>query len=677
MAYDEARLIEALQAADAAGDVEAATQIAQVLQANRQPAAAPPAPPPEDPGMLQRIGSMFTGEDRETRATEELPELPFSGILAGLDIPQLQKEKITAAIALTTDPAEIAQILKAAAPDAIGVQQDEKGNILVANNQTGARAVVNAPGLSAMDAINTGATGAAFTPAGRVATGAGIARTAGTIGAKSAATQAGIEGLQASAGGEFDAGEVGLAGALGAAAPAVMGGVGRAVDAGKRVVGAARGAAAADDPLVAAARQADIPLMTSDIAEPSTYIGQGARALGERIPYAGTGGVRATQQAARERAVRELGEQYPVPRPERIVQGLKASRERVKQAAGKRYEELVPRIDQVGAIRYDRTADAIAEATDRLSTPGVVSSREAMQELQEFAETLASADQTYSTLQQNRTALREIIDSFDGAARSQMPSRDKAALNRVYSAMSQDMDEAARAALTPREFARLKEAQAVYRQEAQNLTKSRLKTVLDKGDITPETAELLVFSNKPSEVRNLYQSLNTDGREAMRATIIHRAINKAGGIEDVSPDKFLNELNRLQAQTGIAFKGQEKAQVEGLREVLKATKRAGQAGVFANTGAQNFAPVAAAGAGAFFGDLGTTFAAGGTVGAMARAYESPLVRNALIRIGKQPQSDASKRLALDLARALNAGVQSARAQATEEPAQPQNTQGQR
>jgi hypothetical protein len=676
MAYDEARLIEALKAADAAGDEAAARQIVGIIQASRNaPAPAAPAAP-EEPGMLGKIGNMFSGADRQTRATQELPELPYSGILAGIEMPAMKKEQITAAIALTTDANEIAQILKSAAPDIIGIQQDEKGNILVANNSTGARAVVNAPGFSTMDAINTGAIGAAYTPSGRaLAAPAGILKTAAVIGGRSAATQTGIEGLQASAGGDFNSGEVALAGVAGAAPSALFGAAGAAVDAGKRVVGAARGTL--DDPLVAAARKADIPLMTSDVVEPSTYIGNSARALGERIPYAGTGGVRATQQAARERAVQELGERYPVPNPSRIVEGLKASRDRVKNAAGKRYEELVPQVDQMGAVRYDKTADAIQEATDRLTTPGVVSSNEALSELQAFAQTLSSADQTFSTLKQNRTALREIIDSFDGAARSQMPSRDKASLNRVYSAMSQDMDDAARNALSPRDFARLKEADAIYRAEAQNLTKSRLKTVLDKGDITPETAELLVFSNKPSEVRNLYNSLNTDGRQAMRATIINRAVTKAGGIENISPDKFLNEITRLQSQTGIAFKGDERMQVEGLRQVLQATKRAGQAGVFANTGAQNFAPVAAAGAGAFFGDFGTTLAAGGTVGVMARAYEAPLVRNALIRIGKQPKTEASKRLALDLARALNAGVQSARAQATEEPEQPQNTQGQR
>jgi hypothetical protein len=152
----------------------------------------------------------------------------------------------------------------------------------------------------------------------------------------------------------------------------------------------------------------------------------------------------------------------------------------------------------------------------------------------------------------------------------------------------------------------------------------------------------------------------------VRATVIQKAIKDAGGIDAVSPDKFLSSLNKMQAQTGTLFKGEDKKQVLGLVKVLEATRRAGQAGVQTATGQELYAPVGAAAAGSFFGDFGATIAAGGSAGLMARAYESAPVRNALIRIGSAPSSDASKRLALQLARDLNAGMQSTRAQTPEE-----------
>lgn len=638
---------------------------AQRLMAQQvgQPAQQRPAME-QPPGMLESIGNFFTGADRETRATQELPELTESGILTGLGLPPGRSAMIAAAISTMTDPEEIAKTLQAASPD-IGIQYDEKGNIIAANNRTGARTVINKPGVSPIDVAQTAGLMAAFTPAGRAANiaGGGALRQAAVLGAGSALTQAAIEGGQQAVGGEFDGSEVALSGALGAAAPIVMGGIGRAVDAAR---GVARGQPAAASEIVQAAERAKIPLMTTDVAEPTTFIGKSARSVGERIPVAGTGGLRATQQEARQRAIQELGEAFPEPKPDAVISSLKAQTDRIKQAAGQRYEQLIPKVDAIGPVQYQKTAQAIDEALAELSRPGVVSSDDALREIAGFRDVLASADQTYSTLTQNRTALREAINSYDGMSRSQMPSRAKSLMNRIYSSLSQDMDDAAKAALTPQEFGKLKSAQAVWASEAEKLTRTRLKNVLDKGDLTPEVAETLIFSKKPSEVRNLYQSLDNQGRQAVRATVIQKAIKDAGGIDAVSPDKFLNSLNKMQAQTGTLFKGEDKKQVMGLIKVLETTRRAGQAGVQTATGQELYAPVGAAAVGSFFGDFGATIAAGGALGALARAYESAPVRNALIRIGSAPSSDASKRLALQLARDLNAGLQSARAQSPAE-----------
>jgi hypothetical protein len=617
-------------------------------------------PAQEEPSLMQRLGNLITGADRETRATQELPELGSSGLLAGLDIPAAKASALSAALTTMTNPEEIAKTLKAASPD-IGIQYDEKGNILAFNNKTGARAVINKPGVSPLDVAQTATTLAAFAPTGRVASavGGGALKQAAALGAGSAATQAAIEAGQQAVGGEFNGEDVALSGALGAAAPLVAGGVGRAVDVGR---GLLRGTPAAENELVKAAAQSKIPLMTTDVAEPQTFIGKSARALGERIPVAGTGGVRASQQEARIKAIQELGDAYPEPSPDMIISSLKAQSDKIKSAAGQRYETLVPKIDAAGPAAYTNTNKVIDDALAELKKPGVVTSDDAIKELSGFKEILGSADQSYSTLMQNRTALREAIESYDGLGRSQMPSRAKSLLNGVYSALTKDMDEAAKGALTPQEFSKLKAAQAVWAGEAQKLTRTRLKNVLDKGDLTPEVADTLIFSKKPSEVRSLYQSLDNSGRQAVRATVIQKAIKDAGGIDNISPERFVNSLTKMQAQTGTLFKGADKDQLTGLIRVLNATRRASTAGVQTSTGQELYAPVGAAAAGSLLGDFGATIATGASVGGLARAYESAPVRNALIKLGSMPNSDAAKNLALQLARDLNAGMQSARAQ---------------
>jgi hypothetical protein len=614
-------------------------------------------------GTLQKVGDVFTGADRQTPEAQALPEL--EGLLQDQGFGDALK--FAGLQLVTPNDEEMAKVLKARNPN-LEFSRDEAGNLIGSDPTTGARALVNAPGLSLPDIGQLAAGALAFTPAGRLAeiVGGGIATQAAALGIGSAATQAVIEGAQAAGGGDFNAEDVAISGALGAAAPIAAGAIGAGVDTAKRGVQALRNAPASQSEIVQAAKQANIPLMTTDVAQPETFIGKSAQTLGERIPLAGTGGLRADQQNARQAAVQALGADYPTPQPSQIIDSLKAQASRVKKAAGKRYDELLPKIEAVGAVGYGKTSSAIDDAIAELSQPGVVSSGEAVAELQRFKQALNSTDQTYSTLRKNRSELRDVIKSYDSPLRSQMPTRAKSLLNRVYGSFTDDMNDAAKAALSPRDFGRLKEADAIYASEAERLTKTRLKSVLDKGDLTPEVAETLLFSTKRSDVKNLYESLTPKGREAVRATLVQRAINKAGGLDDVSPDKFLNELRRLESQTGVVFKGDQRKQIEGLKQVLAATKRAGQAGVQTASGQQLYAPVGAAAAGSLIGDFGTTMAAGATAGALARIYESQVMRNALIRIGSAPKSQMAKQMALTMARELNAGVQAGRAQTTGE-----------
>ena len=638
---------------------------ARAMAAMDQYPTGQPAPA-EEPGVLDKLGTMITGSDRQTRATQELPELQNSGLLAGLDIPPAKRAAITAALITMTDPKEIAQTLTSLSPD-IGIQQDEKGNLIAANNATGARAVINKPGVSGLDALQGGALGAAFAPTGRAAAlvGGGIARQAATLGATSALTQAAIEGGQQAAGGEFNTGDIALAGATGAAVPAIAGAVGAGADLARRGVAAIRGEAGGAAPIVQAANANNIPLMTSDIAPPRTPIGQLAQRTGERIPFAGTGGMRATQQEARAAAIRQLGDRYPTPSPNQIIDSLRSRTGEIRRAAGDRLQAYEAQLNSIGDAPYARTEQSIQNAIRELERPGVVGSPEAVAELRQFANTLAEAPQNYGSLRENRTALKEIIDAFDSPLRSQMSTRAKSLLTSVRSSMTEDMREFARANMSPRDANRLNQANAIWARESDLLQNTRLKSVLDKGDLTPEVAENLLFSRKASEVRQLYNNLDTSGREAARATLIQKAIRESGGLDDISPDRFANNMRKLQAQSGIVFRGQERAQLRGLEQVLRATRRAGQTGL-TNTGQESSVTVLAATLGSVIGSLGGMIAAGGGIGGAARAYESAAVRNDLIRIGNAPRSTASRDLALRLARDLNAGVQSARAQDPEE-----------
>jgi hypothetical protein len=182
--------------------------------------------------ILSSAQDLITGESRQTRATEELPELGFGGLLS--NIPALDVLKIAPGL-LLSGPEERAQILSQI--PGIGIITDEKGNQIAVNKETGAHSVINKPGLSGTDIVQGAATTAAFTPSAAVV---GLAPLKAQLmtrllagGAGAGLTQSGIEAAQAGAGGEFDLPQVGASAALGAGAE-LLGPLARGLKPGRR-----------------------------------------------------------------------------------------------------------------------------------------------------------------------------------------------------------------------------------------------------------------------------------------------------------------------------------------------------------------------------------------------------------------------------------------------------------
>lgn len=221
-------LEQALINADAAGDVEAATLLAQEVQKLRQPAAAAPDDEPLalDPtqaqgqegrgffGTLRDIGSgiveTVTGRERETETTRSLP--------AWTTMPELSSFSFASALSglgtLLSTPDQAVEIIKSNFPST-QVMQDEKGNFILRSSIDGKDYAIP-PGFAMGDLPRAIGGIAAFLPAGRATTVLGA-------GGRAAGTQAGIEATKVGAGAEFkpeqSATEIAMAGALEAAVP--------------------------------------------------------------------------------------------------------------------------------------------------------------------------------------------------------------------------------------------------------------------------------------------------------------------------------------------------------------------------------------------------------------------------------------------------------------------------
>ncbi|MGL5219588.1 MAG: lytic transglycosylase domain-containing protein [Plesiomonas shigelloides] len=575
------------------------------------PISGAEAPQQEPQSLLGKaasvIGEAFTGSER---MTPEMQQLEPVGNAPELNELNLQAAKMGLAQLFGSDKSQ-EQILQQMGGV---ISQDERGNTIV--ELPSGRYALNKPGLSPQDIASGVAQVAAFAPAA----GAG---TVGRAALGAAGTEAVTKGLVEAAGGE----EVNP---IDVAAAGALGGAGKF---GEKAIGAAyRMASGKPTGDAAIARQfaeeQGVPLMTSDIAPPQTFVGKSAQSAAEKVPFAGTGAPRAEQQQARVKLVEDFAQRFGAYDPAEVVSSLQRQTSKVKQAAGAARQGVMQQMQGV-QVTPSNAIKAIDDEVARLSKSPSGAARETadtatIQKLQAYKADLES-DSTFDNLEQLRTNFRTDVKG----ERMVMPTRSEASINKIYGAMSKDMSEAIDASLPPEQARKWAQQNAIFHSEAEKIKGTRLKNILQKGNVTPEAVNTMLFSNKPSETKALYLSLDQKGRDAMRAGLVGKAMEKSAG----SPDRFLNELSKMGGKIGIAFKGGDRHFIEGLQRYLSHTKQASTAGVLTPTGQQMMqvaVPAAVTGDVMTTGGMSTLAALG--YGGLARAYESKPMRNAMLKL---------------------------------------------
>lgn len=409
------------------------------------------------------------------------------------------------------------------------------------------------------------------------------------------------------------------------------------------------------------ANAADVPLHTTDVLQQNSRVGRMAQTTAENIPFAGTSTMRANQQEARSQLVDEFASRFGEYDPSIVVGSLKAKTSGIKRAAGNRLEQVQNAMAGVN-IQPSKAIQQIDTEIASLQKLGKVADNDTISKLQAYRDELtrnAGASGPVAMDLQQLSGLRSQFRQDVKGERTVLPNRSDAAIQRIYNAMTSDIDSAIGQNLGNDTLRRYKQANAIYADEANKLQNTRLKNVIMKGDLTPEVVNNMLFSKNKSEVQNLYRSVGQVGRAQMRNGIIGKAMEKSGG----SPDQFLRQVNLMSNQTGIAFKGRDAAYLKGIKNYLEATKRAGQAGVTTPTGQQTIP---------FILGIGTVtnpalVGVGGGYGLLARMYESEPARNAMLRLANTPRgSTAFEKALAEVERAVNSVAQGAKSDALSE-----------
>ncbi len=435
---------------------------------------------------------------------------------------------------------------------------------------------------------------------------------------------------------------------------------GGAINAAGRGLGAAyrgvRGAIAPEaQQAIRFAEREGVPLHTTDMLQPTSRVGKMAQTTAENIPLAGTSGMRATQQEARSQLVQRFADKFGEYDPAVVIDSLKAKTSGIRRAAGNRLEQVQNAMAGVN-IQPARAIQQIDTEISNLQKLGKVADNETISKLQSYRDELvrnAGPDGPINLDLKQLSDLRSQFRMDVKGERPVLPNRSDAAIQRVYKAMTDDINGAISQNLGNDTLRKYQQANAVYADEAAKLKNTRLKNVLMKGDLTPEVVNNMLFSKNKSEIKTLYNSVGRVGRAQMRNGIIGKAMEKSGG----SPDQFLRQLNILQNQTGITFKGQDAAYLKGLKNYLQSTQQAAKAAVTTPTGQQTIP---------FIIGYGTamnpaTTGAAVSYGLLTRAYESEPFRNAMLRMANTPRGSTSFEKAMQQAqKAINAMAQGAK-----------------
>ncbi len=392
---------------------------------------------------------------------------------------------------------------------------------------------------------------------------------------------------------------------------------------------------------VKAGEQLGISVLTSDISPPKNPFTKWVQKVGENIPIAGTGKVRETQQQQRVNSVRNLLDEYGVTELE------KASDAVMLDLAAKRSEELnkysgmkktiVEKLDNEGFVPVNNAITEIDNQIKALESLKTENVKPVISLLSDFKESIQG--QKLNNIETLRKQLGESLKNPDLA--TVRDSLDRST-RPVYRALRNDINEFIKDRSGEQDLIKWNIANKSLENMAGDLRKNSLKSILKAGDATPEVVKKMIFSKNPSDIKALHAGLTESGRANARVAILAKAAESARKGDEISPERFVNELDKLNKSTGIFFNKEERAKLEGLKRTINITRRAGEFAANPPTGAQNFVTLGGMWLTDLLGSAGAATVSGLTLGTVARIYESAPVRNLLLKIPKTKKGSAEE-----------------------------------
>ncbi len=619
-----------------------------------------------DKSMWQKMGAQM--ELMDLAEHQEMTQRVGSGVAAHLSMGD--KATISAAALTMFDPAEIAQMLTQVDPETgerrwpeFAIQHAPDGTIIVANNKTGLRAVINRPGFSATDAVQALGIAAIFTPAGRVTS--ALSGTAARIvvgGTAAGTTEHLIQKGHEAAGGQYDTGDVALSTAVGPlvdVARPLMGAVQRTgrfigsyipVDWGKKVgmaTGLDRAIPAAKATMLTFAKNAkeylqsgrNAIITTQDaVPEAHTPFRQILLKMVERMPITGTGALRKRQQQQRVEILANLADRYGLNPNSNYGARVLSD---INQAGGARLTAARANIDEgieamagsdVVLRDFAGTIKALIKEEEKF---GDLANKPMLDLLNKVRTTVWTGGRpqtgTWKPLPRDFGSLNDWVERLYLEA-GRAPVRAREPIEKAAQALQRDLarhaaDEGGEAG------ARWIKGTQELKTIVSGSEKKTLQGLIEAGEVDHQVMRRVLKSGSISQLKQLYDNLTPAGLQEARQMILRNAMRVGGwrrskAIEMVvDPKKVLRwmESEPVEAQFRTFFPGETaQAELGGMLEYLRMTAAAQETG-------KGVGMAAAGGIGQVTATA-VNFVTLGVAGLLGHAYQSAPARNLLLRL---------------------------------------------
>jgi len=570
-------------------------------------------------------------------------ELPEIGLSPELNEFSLNAVKNSLAANLITNEYELAKALQTNIPGS-EAKKDKDGNAILLM-PSGQEFAINKPGLSGIDFAQFAMRALSFLPTGKFV-GMG-AKSLGKLAAGTAATEATLQGVEASVGGEFNADQVLLAGALAPVGQVVSEKVLSPVArfAGGKISSYAKA-------IIEEGKKRGVKVLTSDLAPPESFLGKSLQQLSEKLGPLGSGSLRANQQRARVEIVEELAEEFGASldntvETSTIVKNLQSGvAKRLEQASLVR-GEAVTALKKGGVVDVGDTIGVIDDQIASVQRLKGQADQGLLAKLRSLKDDYKGAD--FELLKDFRTSLdteiREIQKGNFLTEKASVPLvAVRKSLNNTMNKFAKETD--------PVAASKWLQSNRMFADGLQKAKDTELKRILKDGTVSPEKLGRILKGGNLSEMRRINGFLDDAGRSAARNAIVRDALEESGFFTgNVNPDRFTTALGKGGRQRAVNtfFSETDKKQIEGIRKLLDATRRAQQTKAGTTTGlAEGSAILAPTAIGGLVGANPLLLGLFGTsMVASAKAYESKAVRNILLRLASAPKGSKAEREVLN------------------------------